>query len=76
MIKKTDKNKFTFSRYQKIQCTEISDQILPIGSEVETLEGVYKISEPSHLAIDMDGNIYPIARSIFIKSYIPKLSKF
>lgn len=60
---------FTFTTYRKVGVTKISDQTLSVGTEVETLEGKYVCSEVSRLAIDAMGNIYPIAESVFKKSY-------
>lgn len=60
---------FTFGKYRKISITKISNELLATGTMVETLEGEYVCAEPSRLAIDMSGNIYPIAESVFLQSY-------
>lgn len=69
VIQKEDTSHFTFKRYRKIGTTPLSDEILPVGTKVQTLEGCYTCAEPSRLAIDPAGNVYPIAESIFRKSY-------
>jgi hypothetical protein len=68
-ITKADTNKFTFDNYRKVALTPLSREVLPIGTKVETLEGEYTCAEPSRLAIDAAGNVYPVAESIFRKSY-------
>ena len=71
MITKDDVSRFTFAEYRKIGTTKLSDEVLPTGTEVQTLEGVYTCAEPSRLAIDAAGNVYPVAESIKQKSYEP-----
>lgn len=70
MITKDDVVNFTFCEYAKSARTFISDQTLDVGSHVQTLEGEYVCTEPSRLALDVDGNVYPIAESIFFKTYV------
>lgn len=69
MITKDDIKNFTFQEYRKTGTTKLSDEILPIGTEVQTLEGKYICTESSRLAIDAAGNVYPVAESIFNKTY-------
>lgn len=69
MITKHDIDQYSFSEYRKLGTTKLSDETLPKGTEVETLEGVYTCAEPSRLAIDSDGNVYPVAESIFNQVY-------
>lgn len=69
-ITKSDVRLFTFGRYTKRVATQISDEILPTGTVVDTLEGLYTCKEPSRLAIDVSGNVYPIAESVFTESYL------
>ncbi len=69
IITKKDINKYNFEEYKKVKNTKISIEVLPVGSKVETLEGNYTCQVPSRLAIDEDGNVYPIAETIFDKSY-------
>lgn len=69
MITKNDIAKFNFSEYRKVGTTKLSDETLPVGTEVETLEGKYTCTEPSRLAIDAAGNVYPVAESIFNRVY-------
>lgn len=64
-----DKDLFTYDEYAKRGVTQISRERLSPGSVVRTLEGPYVTSEISRLAIDSSGNIYPIAESVFYKSY-------
>lgn len=71
MITKSDIGKFTFAAYRKVGTTQLSNETLQAGEQVETLEGVYTCAEPSRLAIDAAGNVYPVAESIFKKSYEP-----
>ena len=71
MITKADVDRFTFAEYRKVGTTKLSHEILPPGTQVETLEGAYTCAEPSRLAIDAAGNVYPVAESIFQKSYEP-----
>lgn len=70
IITKQNLDCFTFLNYQKIGSSKISDQTLDPGTKVQTLEGEYICTEHSRLAIDVAGNIYPIAESIFKKSYV------
>lgn len=69
MITKSDVSKYTFREYRKVGVTKLSDELLPVGTEVETLEGAYVCAEPSRLAMDVNGNVYPVAESVFLKSY-------
>jgi hypothetical protein len=69
MILKEHKDQFTFRLYHKIGTTQLSDEILPAGTVVRTLEGDYTCAEPSRLAVDASGNVYPVAESIFQKTY-------
>lgn len=69
IITKKDIDKYNFEKYKKSTTTKISIEVLPVGSKVETLEGNYTCQVPSRLAIDEEGNIYPIAETIFEKSY-------
>lgn len=73
-ITKADAEKFTFEEYRKVGVTRLSNETLPVGTVVDTLEGLYTCAEPSRLAIDAAGNVYPVAESIFLKSYEPVLS--
>lgn len=68
-ITKNDVGKFTFAQYRKVGTTKLSNEILPTGTKIETLEGEYTCHEPSRLAIDSSGNVYPIAESVKLKSY-------
>lgn len=68
-ITKADASKFTFTQYRKIGTTSLSNEVLPPGTKVQTLEGEYTCAEPSRLAIDAAGNVYPVAESVFRKSY-------
>lgn len=68
-ISKDDVSKFTFKEYRKVGTTRLSDESLAVGTKVQTLEGEYTCAEPSRLAIDAAGNVYPVAESIFRKSY-------
>jgi len=70
-ITKSDVARFTFAEYRKVGTTKLSNEVLALGTEVETLEGNYTCAEPSRLAIDAAGNVYPVAESIFQKSYEP-----
>jgi hypothetical protein len=70
-ITKDDAAKFTFADYRKVGTTKLSDEVLPVGTKVQTLEGEYTCAESSRLAIDASGNVYPVAESIFRKSYEP-----
>jgi hypothetical protein len=69
MITNQDAALFTFAEYRKLGTTKLSDQVLPVGTKVQTSEGVYVCSEPSRLALDANGNVYPVAESVFAKSY-------
>jgi hypothetical protein len=69
MITKADIPKYTFQEYRRIVPTRISDEVLQIGTQVEILGSVYTCTEPSRLAIDVSGNVYPVAESVFKKSY-------
>lgn len=60
---------FTFTQYRKVGTTRISDQLVPAGTKVQALEGEYTCAEPTRIAIDASGNVYPVANSIFLKSY-------
>lgn len=71
IIRREDAKRFHFKDYEKIGTTPISDETLPIGTNVQTLEGSYTCTEPSRLAIDVKGNVYPIAESVLEKSYYP-----
>jgi hypothetical protein len=74
-ITKNDTANFTFNEYRKVGTTKLSDEVLPAGTRVATLEGEYVCSEPSRLAIDASGNVYPVACSVFEKSYEPVKAK-
>src|SRR4051794_1183520 len=76
MITKNHVLDYTFDEYEKQGKTKLSREILPVGTQVETLEGVYTCSEESRLAIDASGNVYPVANSIFEKSYKRKATEF
>jgi hypothetical protein len=69
VITKNDIPNFTFDEYQKIATTKLSREMLSPGTEVETLEGKYVCAEPSRLAIDVKGNVYPVAESVVQGSY-------
>lgn len=69
LITKNDVDKFTFTNYKKVGVTPLSNEVLQKGQRVETLEGEYVCAEPSRLAIDAAGNVYPVAESIFVKCY-------
>lgn len=69
MITSADTADYTFRQYRKVGTTSLSDEILPVGTRVETLEGEYVCAEPSRLAIDADGNVYPVAESVRLASY-------
>ncbi len=71
MITKADAANYTFAEYRKVGTTKLSDEVLPAGTQVQTLEGAYTCAEPSRLAIDAAGNVYPVAESIMRKSYEP-----
>lgn len=68
-ITKADAANFTFKDYRKIGTTKLSDEVLPVATVVLTPEGEYTCAEPSRLAIDAAGGVYPVAESIFRKSY-------
>lgn len=68
-INKGDAGRFTFREYEKIGTTKLSDEMLDPGTVVGTLEGEYTCAEPSRLAIDVNGNVYPVAESARLKSY-------
>jgi hypothetical protein len=68
-ITKNDVDSFTFREYRKVGTTKLSDELLEPGTTVETLEGDYTCAEHSRLAIDVAGNVYPVAESIVQKSY-------
>lgn len=68
-VTKNDVQQFHFRQYRKVGTTPLSDEVLPIGTKVATLEGWYTCAEPSRLAVDSAGNVYPVAESIFRKSY-------
>ncbi len=69
MITKANIGKFTWDDYEKIGTTRLSRETLPAGTKVETLEGEYTCAESSRLAVDVNGNVYPVADSVFQKSY-------
>jgi hypothetical protein len=69
VITREDKDAYTFREYRKVGTTKLSDEILPVGTRVATLEGEYVCQEPSRLAIDSAGNVYPVAESIRVASY-------
>ncbi len=69
LITNVDARMFTFDEYEKVGTTQLSREILEVGQRVQTLEGEYTCAEPSRLAIDANGNVYPVACSIFNKSY-------
>lgn len=68
-ITKDDASKFTFAEYRKVGTTKLSNEILGVGTKVKTLEGEYVCAEPSRLAIDASGNVYPVAETVRLKSY-------
>lgn len=68
-VTKDDAARYTFAEYRKVGTTNLSNELLPVGTRVETLEGEYICAEPSRLAIDAAGNVYPVAESIFRQSY-------
>ncbi len=68
-ITKADKNDFVFAYCRKKVLTPISETKVPAGTEVETLEGWFKCAEESRIAVDSQGNIYPIAESIYQNDY-------
>lgn len=63
-------DQFTFQEYGKLGTTRVSDETLETGTVVATLEGDFICGSPSRLAIDAKGNIYPVAESIFRKTYV------
>jgi hypothetical protein len=69
LITTDDKYLFTFSEYRKKGTTQLSDQTVPKGQKVDTPEGEYTCWEDSRIAIDADGKVYPVAVSVFEKSY-------
>ena len=68
-ITKDNLEGFTFDLYEKSQLTPISRERLQAGTKVQTLEGEWTCEKFSRLAKDANGNIYPIAESILVKSY-------
>jgi hypothetical protein len=68
-ITKADIGRFTFAEYEKVGRTKLSHEVLPVGTKVETFEGEYTCAEPSRLALDVNGNVYPVAESVFKQSY-------
>jgi hypothetical protein len=68
-VTRADIPQYDFTEYRKVGTTKLSDQVLSAGTEVETLEGIYTCAEPSRLAIDKAGNVYPVAESIVVLSY-------
>ncbi len=71
IITNEDAKQFTFDEYEKVGTTKLSREVLSVGQMVKTLEGAYTCAEPSRLAIDASGNVYPVACSVFEKSYRP-----
>lgn len=69
-ITRHDVDRFTFREYRKTVLTKISDEVLPAGARVGTLEGECVGSEPSRLAIDVAGNLYLVEERMFARSYI------
>ena len=69
MIRNTNAGEYTFREYRKVDTTRLSDEVLPVGTKVATLEGEYVCQEPSRLAMDVAGNVYPVAESVFVRSY-------
>jgi hypothetical protein len=69
MITREDISDFNFDEYRKLGTTKLSRETLPIGTKVLTLEGEYVCTEPSRLAIDVAGNVYPVAESVFFVCY-------
>ncbi len=69
IIRKDNVKDFTYTEYRKVGTTKLSNEVLPAGQKVETLEGEYTCAEPSRLAIDVAGNVYPVAESVFVKCY-------
>lgn len=68
-ITRGDADNYTFREYRKVGTTKLSNEVLPAGTRVETLEGEYVCAEPSRLAIDVQGNVYPVAESVVVRSY-------
>jgi hypothetical protein len=68
-VTKADADRYTFREYRKVGTTRLSNEVLPVGTRVETLEGEYVCAEPSRLAVDVAGNVYPVAESVFLRSY-------
>lgn len=68
-ITRGDAGNYTFREYRKVGTTKLSNEVLPAGTRVETLEGEYVCAEPSRLAIDVQGNVYPVAESVAVRSY-------
>lgn len=69
LICRDDVHEFTFRDYRKIVDTRISDEVLPAGTQVQSLECVHKCSVPSRLAMDIAGNVYLVEESMFASSY-------
>jgi hypothetical protein len=69
IITKNDVQQFTFAEYRKVGTTKFSNEILPAGTTVRALEGNYICAEESRLRIDAAGNVFPVAHSVFFKSY-------
>lgn len=69
-LTRADVDRFTFREYRKTVLTKISDEVLPAGTRVGTLEGECVGSEPSRLAIDVAGNLYLVEERMFARSYI------
>lgn len=59
----------TFSEYRKIATTRISDFTVPPGVPYQTPEGLRAEDEPTRIAFDVQGCVYPIRESVFGASY-------
>jgi len=65
----------TFSQHRKVATTRISDFTVPPGVPYETPEGLRAEDEPTRVAFDVQGGIYPIRESVFRESYQPDAAR-
>ena len=59
----------TFSEHRKVATTRISDFTVPPGIPYQTPEGLRAEDEPTRIAFDVQGGVYPIRESVFVASY-------
>lgn len=61
--------RFEFAPYVKKGTTQISTFTVPPGYSYDTSEGLKAEDEETRIAIDTQGNVYPIRESVFQESY-------